>query len=297
MTATILILLGLLSAVALLVAAASHGALWYECRGTPHEARLRELAAKAGQTLPGWMVRRLFSAALAQLLLLASYPLGWVAPLRTSPATTAPDGSPCLILLHGLYHNPAAWLLAVRRFARNGFPAHHALAYDSWRNDFETTAARLVSELRGIMRAHPGRPIVLVGHSLGGLRARRLVAEPDIASACLALVTLGSPHGGSRLAALGPGRLARDIHPTSEVIAKLRDLPPATPLPCLALLSPVDAMVLPPENLRPSAASGFEVQETVICDHVQMLFSPAVIDQACGWLRRAAAPGWPGSSS
>lgn len=289
MTATILILFGLPCAAALFVAAASHGALWYECRGTPHEARLRDLAAPRPPSV--WLVRRCLAAAASQLFLFLTYPLGLPPFLRKTSGEDMPPGTPLPVLIHGLYHNPAAWLVMRRRLRRAGYPASCLLHYPSLRTGFAPVAESLADDVRGIMQRHPGRPIILMGHSLGGLFARRLVAEPDIASACRALVTLGSPHGGSRLAALGPGPLARDILPSSDVIARLRELPPPAALPCLALFSPVDAMVLPPENLRPSDASGFEIQETVVCDHVQMLFHPAVAAQVCDWLRRAAAPG------
>lgn len=53
---------------------------------------------------------------------------------------------------------------------------------------------------REIDRALPGEPFHLIGHSMGGLDARRLLAEPAWADRCLSLTTIATPHLGSALA-------------------------------------------------------------------------------------------------
>lgn len=283
---TLLALLVLLPCcAALFVGSVSHALFWYECRGTPHEERLRAMARRAGLPLPLWLLRRVLTAFGSQFLLMITYPLGWIRPLgRDSGSRKEAKEGPCLILLHGLYHNPAAWLLARGRFARAGYGRQYVLTYGSWRHSFEKTAEDLARDVRTVVAANPGRRIILVGHSLGGLLLRRLLAEADIAEACAALVTMGSPHRGSRLAAFGPGRLVRDIHPSSDTIRRMRTLPPSSKVPCLALVSPADAMVLPPDNLMPPDGSGFDIRETILCDHVQMLFHPQVATQITEWL-------------
>jgi triacylglycerol lipase len=53
---------------------------------------------------------------------------------------------------------------------------------------------------REIDLAIPGQPFHLVGHSMGGLDARRLLADPAWANRCLSLTTIATPHLGSALA-------------------------------------------------------------------------------------------------
>jgi len=282
------ILLLLPCGAALFVGTVSHAMLWYECRGTPHETRLRGMAEAAGLTPPLWLAKRVLAAFQSQLLLMITFPLGWIGPLWR-PTEEAKDArGPVLILLHGLYHNPAAWLFARGRFRRAGYGRQFVLSYGSWNKGFEAVAADLMDETRRIVAAHPGREIVLIGHSLGGLLARRMLTDPEIAAACAALLTLGSPHRGSRLSAFGPGRMARDIHPSSPVMAAMRAQLPAPSVPGLALVSPVDAMVLPPDNLVPPEGSGITLGETVLCDHVQMVFHPGVFARMLDWLGRVA---------
>lgn len=46
----------------------------------------------------------------------------------------------------------------------------------------------------------PDGPFHLIGHSMGGLDARRLLGEPAWAGRCLSLTTIGTPHLGTALA-------------------------------------------------------------------------------------------------
>lgn len=63
--------------------------------------------------------------------------------------------------------------------------------------------AELAAVLTASERRHPLAPVVLAGHSRGGLIARRLVeARPEAARRVRALITLGTPHAGSGLAAM-----------------------------------------------------------------------------------------------
>jgi triacylglycerol lipase len=53
---------------------------------------------------------------------------------------------------------------------------------------------------REIDLAIPGQSFHLIGHSMGGLDARRLLADPAWSARCLSLTTVGTPHLGSALA-------------------------------------------------------------------------------------------------
>jgi pimeloyl-ACP methyl ester carboxylesterase len=99
-----------------------------------------------------------------------------------------------VVLIHGLWL-PAycLWPLA-RRLERRGF-ATRLYSYSSVRDDLPANAARLAGFLAGL---GPG-PVHLVGHSLGGLLIRALFHyHPDQSPG--RIVTLGTPHGGSRVA-------------------------------------------------------------------------------------------------
>ena len=99
-----------------------------------------------------------------------------------------------VVLIHGLWL-PAfcLWPLA-RRLERQGFGSR-LFSYDSVRVDLATNAACLAGFLSGI----DAGSVHLVGHSLGGILIRALFHyHPDQKPG--RVVTLGAPHGGSRVA-------------------------------------------------------------------------------------------------
>ena len=51
-----------------------------------------------------------------------------------------------------------------------------------------------------ILQAFPDEPVHLIGHSMGGLDARRLLADPSWQRRVLSLTTIGTPHLGTALA-------------------------------------------------------------------------------------------------
>jgi triacylglycerol lipase len=63
----------------------------------------------------------------------------------------------------------------------------------------EARARRLGEQ---IAAAFPDEPVHVIGHSMGGLDARMLLADPDWARRLLSLTTIGTPHLGSSIADL-----------------------------------------------------------------------------------------------
>ena len=60
-----------------------------------------------------------------------------------------------------------------------------------------------------ILRAFPEEPVHIIGHSMGGLDARRLLADPFWPKRVLSLTTIGTPHLGTYLADFAKLRVGR----------------------------------------------------------------------------------------
>ncbi|WP_245611435.1 esterase/lipase family protein [Solidesulfovibrio alcoholivorans] len=203
-----------------------------------------------------------------------------------APRRMPRSGEPVVVCLHGLYHNPAAFLCFRPALTRRGFGLVLCPGYFSLGTDFEAVAQALAARLRAWLP--PDAPLCFLGHSLGGLLARRLMAEGDFGRRTLACVTLGAPHGGSSLAVLAFGRLGRGLvpgGPVSRIVAALPD-PPEVAL--LSLASPVDAMVAPLVGLA-VGRPGWREEATPAVSHLGMLWHPAVIARAAGFLAAAVA--------
>ena len=63
-----------------------------------------------------------------------------------------------------------------------------------------------------ILRAFPDEPVHVIGHSMGGLDARRLMADSSWSSRVLSLTTIGTPHLGSTLADFAKLKFGRIWH-------------------------------------------------------------------------------------
>ena len=116
-------------------------------------------------------------------------------------------------MVHGLYHNPSIWKPLSGTLRRAGFGALHTYGYSSFGPSFGRIVEGLIKRVEEILKENPGGKVVFIGHSLGGLLARKAIADPRLKGRVAALVTLGSPHQGSEMARLALGRLGRTLIP------------------------------------------------------------------------------------
>jgi triacylglycerol lipase len=137
----------------------------------------------------------------------------WPARTRTTP----------VLLVHGYLGTEAVWAPLVPRLHRNGFVDVFTLRYDTLSAGVPQLAAGLVEAVRTVLRRTGSPDVHLVGHSLGGLVARYAVQLLGLDEVTRSVVTVGTPHRGTRLAWLGLGPAAAQLQPGSGL---LRDLPP-----------------------------------------------------------------------
>lgn len=105
-----------------------------------------------------------------------------------------------------------------------------------------------VEQLRQIIAdLPPDQSLVLVGHSMGGVELALCLRDyPELQARCVRLITLASPHHGSRLAGLA---LTPGDGPSTEVDSWL-EVAPAVPTTCVVsvddnLVVPADSASLP----------------------------------------------------
>ena len=178
---------------------------------------------------------------------------------------------PPLILIHGIYNSAAVWRYLGRRFGKAGFP-FSTYSYRSLFTSPQRIVQGLEDHVRKVEAAFPGQKPVFVCHSLGGLIVRHWLLAPGNRERAGGVLTLGTPHKGSKTAALGPGRLVKHILPTADFIRALQNAPDLAPLPRASLASPTDEAVLPASSLVPP--QGWRLRVTNRLGHFSMLFCP-----------------------
>jgi triacylglycerol esterase/lipase EstA (alpha/beta hydrolase family) len=216
-----------------------------------------------------WLATKLVIGEFASLsLILISNPCGWSS--RPDQPGGDQTGTP-VILLHGLFHNRAAWLWFKYRLRRKGLTDLYTLNLPPWK-DIETLTervAKLVDELRqqrGIEKVH------LVGHSMGGIIARNYLQIRGGAEKVDRCVLLGTPNTGSKMVPFVVANLGKNLMPGSPFLTKLNAQPFPNGVRLTNIFSRHDNLVIPAELARLDDQINMELTGV---GHNALLFHPA----------------------
>lgn len=194
--------------------------------------------------------------------------------LVMGPDRLFPTRTPPVLLVHGYFCNRGSWWRLRARLERAGYCVA-SVNLEPLFGSIDGGVERLRTRIEQVCERTGAQRVVILGHSMGGLVARGYLARHTAARvACL--ITLGSPHRGSELAAAGPGRNARQMRPGSAWLAAMASWPLPQGLPVTAIYSAHDNFVVP------QAAQRLEGAENVVLKgvgHLQLLFSREVGDQ------------------
>ncbi|MGH7858167.1 MAG: lipase family alpha/beta hydrolase [Candidatus Binatia bacterium] len=192
----------------------------------------------------------------------------WPFPLRR-PAATPP-----VILLHGHAGSRTALVWLAWRLRRDGFENVIGVRHRPLGADAYGKAKALAATIERVLLETGAVQVDVVAHSLGGLVARAYIREYGGAARVRRLVTLGTPHQGTRVAAFALDAAARSLLPGSRLLQDLgREDPVPTILPVTSIFSTFDARILPCRSAFYPGAANVEVDAI---GHDAMLFSPKI---------------------
>ncbi|MEU4208498.1 alpha/beta fold hydrolase [Streptomyces sp. NPDC026206] len=176
------------------------------------------------------------------------------APLTPpEPADPADDSKPGahdpVLLLHGFIDNRSVFVLLRRSLRRHGWQQVWSLNYSPLTCDIRTAAVLLGNHVEEVCARTGREQVDMVGHSLGGLIARYYIQRLGGDARVRTLVTLGTPHGGTRVAPLMSAHpLVRQMRPESDVIAELAEPAPHCATHFTAFWSDLDQIMVPVET-------------------------------------------------
>jgi pimeloyl-ACP methyl ester carboxylesterase len=132
-----------------------------------------------------------------------------------------PDRLP-VVLLHGFIDNRSVFVLLRRSLAQHGRHRVESLNYSPLTCDIRAAAELLGRHIEEICERTGSERVDVVGHSLGGLIARYYVQRRGGDHRVRTLVTLGTPHSGTRVAPLANAHpIVRQMRPGSPVLEEL----------------------------------------------------------------------------
>lgn len=191
----------------------------------------------------------------------------WLGADRLRPA---PERSP-LLLIHGYQCNRGAWYWLRSRLEVAGWiVATHNL--EPVLADIDRYADGLACRIDQVLANTGGDKVILVGHSMGGLAARAYLRRFG-AGKVERIITLGSPHHGSRLALLAWGPNGRQMHIGSAWLKELAGVP--LPPGSVSIYSAHDNQVMPQRECSELAGARNIALSGI--SHLGLLFSPVVL--------------------
>jgi hypothetical protein len=168
--------------------------------------------------------------------------------IADAPRLPAPDKPPVL-LLHGFIDNRSVFVLLRRSLAQHGRHQLESLNYSPLTCDIRTAAALLARHVEELCERSGRERIDIVGHSLGGLIARYYVQCLGGDQRVRTLVTLGTPHAGTRVAPLADAHpIVRQMRPGSSVIEELKEPAPGCRTRFVSFWSDLDQLMVPLET-------------------------------------------------
>ncbi|MEU5662789.1 esterase/lipase family protein [Streptomyces longwoodensis] len=165
------------------------------------------------------------------------------------PARLPTQGPPPVVLLHGFIDNRSVFVLLRRSLVQHGRHRVESLNYSPLTCDIRTAAELLGRHIEEICERTGSQQVDVVGHSLGGLIARYYVQCLGGDLRVRTLVTLGTPHSGTRVAPLANAHpIVRQMRPESPLIQELQAPAPGCRTRFVSFWSDLDHLMDPLES-------------------------------------------------
>ncbi len=223
---------------------------------------------------------------------------GMVAGRGGAPAPVAQDRPGPVLLVPGYGGSTAALQVLAGRLREAGRTAIVVQLPGDGTGDLRE-AAQVVADAADAAVAAGAPSVDVVGYSAGGVTARWWVAEGGGDAVARRVVTLGAPHHGTQLAALGTGLglpgcpvACRQLAPGSDLLRTLNatDETPDGPS-WTSVWTDQDDVVTPPDSARLDGATTVVVQRLctgTTLSHADLPRSPVVAARGAGRARRRA---------
>ncbi|MFC8666705.1 esterase/lipase family protein [Streptomyces sp. NPDC057199] len=156
---------------------------------------------------------------------------------------------PPVVLLHGFIDNRSVFVMLRRSLAQHGRQQIESLNYSPLTCDIRTAAELLGRHIEEICERTGRHEVDIVGHSLGGLIARYYVQCLGGDVRVRTLVTLGTPHSGTRVVPLMNAHpIVRQMRPGSGVLDELCQPAPHCRTRFVSFWSDLDQLMDPLET-------------------------------------------------
>jgi triacylglycerol lipase len=195
-------------------------------------------------------------------------------PFQPTQANTPASTPPLVVLVHGFWDTGEVFEPMQKAFKQRGI---ETLAPTLEPRDGRKGLEDLASKLRDHIETHveKGRPIYLVGFSMGSLVSRQYLQRLGGKNRTLHFFSISGPHHGTKTAPLYPAKSTRQMAVGSTFLNDLNeDWKSGPPVPTTSFWTPADLMIIPPKS---SILPGAENKEIDCLLHPLMVRNATVI--------------------
>ena len=201
---------------------------------------------------------------------------GWfgISSCAPSPAAIPRPRVERVVLVHGFLDTGSAFKMMRQRLEKRGVKCQVVkLIPSDGRGGLERLAVNLKRDIDA--EFGPQEPISIVAFSMGGLVSRYYLQDLGGAARCENLITVSSPHHGTKAALIYPSAGAREMRPGSEFLRGLEKTEYRLgKMPVTSYRTPMDLVILPPTSSIWDRAENLEFRVVM---HPLMLNSGPVL--------------------
>jgi triacylglycerol lipase len=224
-----------------------------------------------------------FSCTLLNILL---YPIRFISKEQKQIGSLYSPSALPVLFVHGYLHNQMAWFWFNRHlrnkpeigalYAINLFPPFAPIS---------ELAKQLKDKINDIHIETGSSQVILIGHSMGGIVCSYFCEYLAKFREVAMVITLGSPFKGTRIAAFGFGKNAKEMCLDSPFLTALAARIKLSKIPYYSIASKVDNIIVPWQSALLSNKAATKTQ-LVLEDHghLQLLISPLVMGQVASWI-------------
>ncbi|HEV2523761.1 MAG TPA: alpha/beta fold hydrolase [Gammaproteobacteria bacterium] len=224
-----------------------------------------------------------FCCILVNILL---YPIRFISKKQKQISSLHSSSAIPILFVHGYLHNQMAWFWFIRHLQKK--PAIGALYTINLFPFFASSrelAEQLKEKINHIQRETGSYQVILIGHSMGGIICSYFCEYLAKFRQVAMVITLGSPFKGTRVAAFGFGKNAKEMCPASLFLTELRARIKLSRVPYYSIASKIDNVIIPWQSALSSDESETKTQ-LIVEDHghLRLLISPLIIQQVADWI-------------
>lgn len=236
-------------------------------------SKLVRQARFVGRT--SWQVMR---EAAASVLTYQLYPLG--IPTRSMPVFSLPkiggETTPevPILFVHGLFHNPSTFAWIKQKLALRGFKHFSDMDLLTLSHTIPELAQQTLERVEEMLEEFQVPQVDIIAHSMGGIVSRYMLQKLGGDGKVRTLITLGTPHQGTKITKYFNIKRVQTLSPDSQVIQDLNGCPLPQRTRVVVVSGGMDVLMWPRDCVRWEGVRNIHLPGV---GHAGLLFSRRVL--------------------